>query len=233
MSNSVATALVAAGGPAALVRCLCDQRLSTDASDRAAGCMGLLAGWGVDTSKAIADAGGPCALIEALAKRSSPEAKVSVAEALINLVLLGQAEAVAAADPTHAATAALEQLSNSPRFFGHPHQRLLLAAAQQQLAEARRKLPAASAAAAPTGRAAPSPVCAATGCSATSDLKRCTACSSVRYCSKPCQRAHWQEHRPGCKLLQAAAAAAAAADDAAGGCEAAARAGPSGSARGS
>ena len=35
----------------------------------------------------------------------------------------------------------------------------------------------------------------------------CGGCRQVRYCSQECQRAHWREHRPQCKLWQAAGAA--------------------------
>uniref|UniRef100_A0A383VND6 MYND-type domain-containing protein n=1 Tax=Tetradesmus obliquus TaxID=3088 RepID=A0A383VND6_TETOB len=37
---------------------------------------------------------------------------------------------------------------------------------------------------------------------------RCSGCSVARYCSRACQLAHWQQHKPACKQLAAAAKAA-------------------------
>jgi hypothetical protein len=36
-------------------------------------------------------------------------------------------------------------------------------------------------------------------------LKRCTACLNVAYCSRPCQTAHWRQHKTVCKAAVAAA----------------------------
>ncbi len=37
-------------------------------------------------------------------------------------------------------------------------------------------------------------------CQKTAETK-CTACRQVFYCSKPCQKRHWKEHKFGCKKL--------------------------------
>ena len=38
-----------------------------------------------------------------------------------------------------------------------------------------------------------------TCCGDLEDLKKCMACLTVSYCSKECQKAHWNAHKPGCK----------------------------------
>jgi hypothetical protein len=43
--------------------------------------------------------------------------------------------------------------------------------------------------------------------------KVCSACHTVRYCCKPCQRAHWRSHKPVCRALQAEAAGTAASSE--------------------
>lgn len=39
---------------------------------------------------------------------------------------------------------------------------------------------------------------ACASCAATDNLKHCARCKTVSYCSKACQRAHWQTHKPPC-----------------------------------
>ncbi|KAI7836462.1 hypothetical protein COHA_009679 [Chlorella ohadii] len=59
--------------------------------------------------------------------------------------------------------------------------------------------------------AAPRRMCAAPGCGNTRGLRSCGGCHVARYCSAACCKAHWREHKPECRRLQAEAAAAAAA----------------------
>jgi hypothetical protein len=35
---------------------------------------------------------------------------------------------------------------------------------------------------------------------------KCSGCQVARYCGKDCQKAHWKQHKPVCKMLQAAIA---------------------------
>ncbi|KAJ7874321.1 hypothetical protein B0H14DRAFT_2718304 [Mycena olivaceomarginata] len=45
--------------------------------------------------------------------------------------------------------------------------------------------------------AKPSEMCE--NCGATrKDLRRCAGCDHIRYCSKACQKAHWEKHKPHC-----------------------------------
>ncbi len=69
---------------------------------------------------------------------------------------------------------------------------------------------------APAALAIPRPprICAAPGCGATRGLLRCGGCGTVRYCSEACCKAHWREHKPACRRLQAEAAAAKAGEEA-------------------
>lgn len=39
---------------------------------------------------------------------------------------------------------------------------------------------------------------ACASCATTDNLKHCALCKTVSYCSKGCQRAHWQTHKPSC-----------------------------------
>lgn len=39
---------------------------------------------------------------------------------------------------------------------------------------------------------------ACASCATTDNLKHCARCKNVSYCSKACQRAHWQTHKPSC-----------------------------------
>eukprot|EP00055_Hartaetosiga_balthica_P009193 m.36083 g.36083 ORF g.36083 m.36083 type:complete len:416 (+) comp6644_c0_seq3:281-1528(+) len=43
--------------------------------------------------------------------------------------------------------------------------------------------------------------CGNPGCNATHVPHKCSRCLSVRYCSRECQVAHWQSHRPVCEEL--------------------------------
>ena len=58
---------------------------------------------------------------------------------------------------------------------------------------------------------APTPVCAAEGCTNTQGLRKCGGCGTVRYCSEACSRAHWRAHKAECRRLQAQTAGGAAA----------------------
>lgn len=48
-------------------------------------------------------------------------------------------------------------------------------------------------------------ICHVPGCCIMSDIGCiCGGCNAVWYCEKGCQKAHWKQHRPVCKMLQAA-----------------------------
>lgn len=118
---SIAPAIIAADGIPALVRCLrCGQRFASETHESAAGSLAFLSYGGPQPCQAIAEAGGAGVLVQALARPCSPDMKFSVATALGNLVLSGQAAAVAAADPSNATASALEWLPSSPRFDDCP-----------------------------------------------------------------------------------------------------------------
>ena len=56
-------------------------------------------------------------------------------------------------------------------------------------------------AAASAAAAAPEPVCDNAGCEQPS-TKRCGRCQSKRYCSRACQKAHWDDHQEQCGVVK-------------------------------
>jgi hypothetical protein len=49
--------------------------------------------------------------------------------------------------------------------------------------------------------------CAAEGCASAEASSVCGRCEAVRYCSRECQRADWQAHKPACAAVRHASVA--------------------------
>lgn len=211
-SPSLQPAICSAGGIPALVRCLRRRGSTEDVQGQSMQVLFLLLISGsTERCQALVDAGGISAILELLERPPSPNSEGLAAQVLGCLVEEGHGQAVAAADPSHAAEAALQRCSQRVTTVDEP--RLQLEAALRNLATAREAAAAASAAAASTAAAPPSApqptnaaaapapprVCSAPGCGVTQGrLNRCAGCGSVRYCSGACQAAHWKEHRREC-----------------------------------
>ena len=211
----MADAAAAAGAIPALVRCLRRRGLSDEALEWAAELLAALTSGSLERSQAFVAAGGVQATLQALERQPADGLKAIAAAVLLDLVLGRQAEAIAAADPTNAASAALEWLQGADlsQWVGDADglqreltEALRLLAAARQAAQAG---PSAAAATPPQPPQPPRPpiagprVCAAPGCVATSGLRRCRGCHAVRYCSEACSRAHWRAHKAECRRLVA------------------------------
>ena len=209
----MADAAAAAGAIPALVCCLRHSGLNDEALRWAAAALSALADDSSERSQAIAAVDGGQAALQLLKRQPSDGVKASAASLLLKLVAAGQAPAVAAADPTNAAGAAIEWLQGADlsQWFGDADgmrreltEALRLLAAARQAAQAGPSAAAAAAPPQPPRPPIPGPrVCAAPGCSATSGLRRCRGCHAVRYCSEACSRAHWRAHKADCRRLAA------------------------------
>ncbi|KAL4433720.1 hypothetical protein ABPG75_000161 [Micractinium tetrahymenae] len=200
-------AVMAAGGPASVVRCL--QSLDAAVQLQACAILADLTRYSPENRAPVAAAGAVPALMALLPTQLRQVAMLALHPLVVGN--LASASAMAAAlgcapeDSGHEAKVAELMAEVQP---GMPPEHLVGAAGVCVMTSS----PVGPAAVAAISGLTPSQVGvevrAAPGCGNARSLRRCGGCGAVRYCSEACSRAHWREHRVECRRRQAEAAAA-------------------------